>query len=296
MRGLAGAFAAIAGVGWLDYATGPDYGVSLLYLVPVLACGWWLGLRVAAVSAIAASVAWFLADALLYGPEHLPVSLWNGITRVVIFCSMGFLISRLRIDQERLAVLNAQLQDSAAREAGLARTDPLTGLPNSRAFLETVATVAAQSRRAGLPLCVAYVDVDNLKRVNDSQGHRSGDELLCKVAGALRESLRAGDVPTRIGGDEFAVVFWDVRPQAVGEIADRLVGRVAEIARAYPDCGVGVSVGIAFFPVSPDDPEEALRRADSAMYEAKRAGKGRAVVWTDSGQPQPLATDRVFVS
>ena len=196
MKVLAGgqlaALAAIAGVGWLDYAAGHDYdGVSLLYLAPVVACGWWLGLRSATVAAIAASFAWFLADALLYGEHHLPVSLWNGITRVVIFFSMGFLVSRLRVDRERLAALNARLQEFAAREAGLARTDPLTGLPNSRAFLETLAVEVARRRRSDLPLCVAYLDIDNLKRVNDTQGHAAGDELLRKVAGALRQDRKS---------------------------------------------------------------------------------------------------------
>ena len=297
VRGPLAALAAVVGVGGLDYAAGHDSdGVSLLYLAPVVACAWGQGLRCAAVAAIAASSAWVVVDALLYGEHHLPVSLWNGLSRAVILFAMAFLVSRLRRDREELAALNVRLQEYAAREAGLARTDPLTRLPNSRGFLETLSVEVARKRRSTLPLGVAYLDVDNLKRVNDTQGHAGGDKLLCQVADALRDSLRTGDVAARLGGDEFAVMFWDVGPEAAIDIAARLVGRVAEIARRYPDCGVGVSVGIAFFRVPPADPEEALRRADSAMYEAKRGGRSRVVAWTDAPPPGRLVTDQVFVS
>ncbi len=291
--GTAATLLAIAGIGWVDYSTGPTFGMLIFYLLPILGAGWWLGSWPAALAAVVAGLSWFLADLAPRADSNLLASAWNGITRMGIFLALALLTARVRADRNRLVGLNARLQDLLERETGLARTDAITHLPNSRGFVERLLTETSRCRRTGKPLCVAYLDIDNFKRVNDRHGHSAGDSLLTRIAQAIRDTVRAGDVPARLGGDEFAILFWDVDRGAIEGIARRVIERIADLGRDYPESFVGASVGIAYFEQPPDSAEEILQRADQAMYEAKTSGKGRLVIWSGSAgdrQSTPMGT------
>jgi diguanylate cyclase (GGDEF)-like protein len=149
----------------------------------------------------------------------------------------------------------------------LSLTDPLTGLANRRAFEELL------SRRPGRgPFAVLSVDVDGLKEVNDSQGHDAGDQLLKAVAGALRRSLRRGDVVARLGGDEFAVLSFEANMAAVELVATRMLEALAatSVAGITPRASIGIAAGM-----EEDDTMAVFRAADAAMYQAKRLGGDR---------------------
>lgn len=279
---VAGGVVLVAAIGWLDYVTGADVGLSLAYLVPVTLSGWFAGRRAALLLAAVAAVAWFAADAALHRTSYLPVSVWNGVTRLAIYAAIGVLAARVRRDRLRLLDLNARLARALEAERTLARTDALTGLANSRAFFETLHTETARSRRARTPVCLAYIDLDNFQRVNDRRGHAAGDALLRQVADELRRAVRDGDVVARVGGDEFAVLLWNAEPAPAEEVGRRIVSRVAAVAAGYPEADVGASVGVAWFAVAPDDDEELLRLADEAMFEAKQGGKHAVVLRTGS--------------
>ena len=276
--GTSGLLVAIALIGWLDYVTGAEIGFSLLYLLPVVAAGWRLGTPVGSLAAAAAAVAWFAADAAWYPTEHLPITAWNAFTRLVIFAVLASGADRMRSDREELLSLNQKLRELLDREQALARTDALTGLANARSFGERLAVELARARRSGAAVCVAYIDIDNFKAVNDRFGHAAGDELLRRTASLIQQSLRAGDLSARLGGDEFGVALWEVERAAAEAVAKRLVWRVGEFDTDYPGAGVGASIGIAFLEAPPASVDEALRVADAAMYVAKEAGKGRVAV------------------
>jgi len=157
----------------------------------------------------------------------------------------------------------------------LARTDPLTGLLNRRAFEERLEEELARSERYGLPLSVLLVDVDGLKALNDQQGHRRGDAALRHVASALRSGSRQTDITARWGGDEFVVLApATTRPEGV-ELAERI--RVASSLMSSPP--VTASIGVA--TLDPRRRVEAVGalmiEADRALYEAKRLGRNRVV-------------------
>ena len=113
------------------------------------------------VAALVAAGCWLAAD--IYTTEHLSVSLWNGLTRSVIYTATAFLIHRVRLDRDALDAMNARLQEALERETSLARTDALTGLPNSRAFLEQLPHDLARARREKKPVAILYLDVDHFK-------------------------------------------------------------------------------------------------------------------------------------
>jgi len=267
------AVAAICGIGWIDRVTGPDIGFSLFYLVPILACGWWVGRLAALITALCAAAAWFAAEIASRPAADLVISLWNGFTRLGIFTALGVLAAMVHQDRRRMAVL-------LERERTLARTDPLTGLANSRAFFDALGTELARAQRKGHSLCVSYFDLDNFKQVNDHYGHAAGDEALIRTADLIRGALRATDLAARLGGDEIAVLFWDIDRADVERLTGRIVSRVQEVGSSYPAAALGLTAGVAYFNSPPAEVAEIVRRADAAMYEGKAAGKGTVVLKT----------------
>ena len=152
----------------------------------------------------------------------------------------------------------------------LAATDPLTGCPNRRAFLDRLAgAIAAADRGAQTVVCL--IDLDGFKAVNDRAGHAAGDAVLRSVTTVLTGAVRGSDTVARLGGDEFAVLA-EISPAFPADaLAERLRGAVA--AAGAPS-GVTASVGVALvFPE--DDADLLLHRADAAMYRAKTAGGNR---------------------
>lgn len=159
----------------------------------------------------------------------------------------------------------------------LATTDPLTGAVNRRHFMELAVKEVNRSRRYGRPLAVMLVDLDNFKRINDTLGHATGDQVLIRLARILRRELRRSDVFGRLGGDEFAVLAPELDEQAATQMADRL--RTA-MEFQLPDCelAVTISIGVSAHGRDEDTIEPALQRADQALYSSKHDGRNRVAV------------------
>jgi len=161
-----------------------------------------------------------------------------------------------------------------------AYTDTLTGLPNRRRFDEEFARAFGSSQRRSSPLSIALIDIDRFKQYNDHFGHQAGDAALRRIAQAIAESVgRSGDVAARYGGEEFVVILEETtRSGAVG-VGERI--RTTVLAAGIPASNgrpLTVSVGVAArLPGS--TAEELLREADSALYEAKNAGRNRVIAW-----------------
>ena len=160
----------------------------------------------------------------------------------------------------------------------LAETDPLTWLFNRRHFDKRLEAETNRALRAEHLLALLMIDVDKLKLINDRFGHRVGDQVLKAVASAVKQAVRLYDVPTRYGGDEFAIIL----PEADTEVATRVARRVLEKAETVTlpgelrDAGIplSLSIGVATFPRPAGDANALVEAADGAMYRAKIAGGG----------------------
>ncbi len=251
-----------AGVFVLNVRTAPDLRLGILYVIPVLLA--------ASQDGMGWGISFALATALLrfgVGIDQLPLetSLQVRILNEVAYLAVvGVAIAGL-----------SQLRRTQAQLELLATHDPLTTVLNARAFASQVAQELGRNRRYGRPLALIYLDLDDFKRVNDAHGHATGDAVLRLVADAMRSAVRQADFVGRLGGDEFGVLMPETDGTVAHSVANRLAGGIRTVFRGTPS--VTASIGVVAVTGTEAGSDDLLRKADQAMYEAKRAGKDRVV-------------------
>ena len=159
--------------------------------------------------------------------------------------------------------------------------DPLTNLPNRVLFTDRLEHALASTGRRGASVAVLFIDLDGFKVINDSLGHKAGDQLLVSVARRLLSAVRPGDTVARLGGDEFTVLLEDVTGMAQAlAVGSRIIGHLqVPILLEGHEVSITASIGIALSTSSLDQPDDLLRDADIALYEAKEKGKARCAVF-----------------
>lgn len=171
--------------------------------------------------------------------------------------------------------LDSYISDIIRQLRFLADIDSLTGFYNRRKIEEILQGEMARSKRYGDPLSVIFIDIDNFKHINDTFGHRKGDEVLRKVADLIRREIRKTDSVGRFGGEEFVIVLPETDPERAVRVAERIRERIER-----EDFGVGevtVSVGVTGLK-GEDDYGSLFVRMDRAMYLAKKKGKNRVEI------------------
>jgi diguanylate cyclase (GGDEF)-like protein/PAS domain S-box-containing protein len=169
---------------------------------------------------------------------------------------------------------------SEAQLAYLANHDPLTGLFNRSRFEEELATLAARARQHGYEAAVMMLDLDNFKYINETYGHKAGDDIVVSVAHALQDHLRPVDVIARFGGDSFGLLIVDSGVEAARELAERLLGVVRDHEATINGrvMNVTASMGVVIFDGIQASPEDVLADVDRAMYQSKEKGRNRVTL------------------
>jgi diguanylate cyclase len=240
-------------------------GLGPLAVVPVIGLAMYSSARALGVGVLGVALVYWAPLLLAGAGTRYPASGWRiGLLFVCISAVLGAAILQLR----------AQLRRQAQHMSALALTDELTGLPNRRAWLSALELAAARAGRSGERFCVALIDVDAFKTVNDANGHAAGDALLVSLARRWQDGLRQGDVLARLGGDEFGVLM-PGRLDDVASAAERVRAQATEST-----CSVGVAEW--------RDGEAAsslMVRADRLLYKKKASGGDR--VRLDAAVPAP---------
>jgi len=198
------------------------------------------------------------------------------------------------IQRDRIVLVSRDITERKASEEQLAYKalhDPLTGLPNRRLFIDRLERAFERTKRyPQWSAAVLYMDLDGFKAINDSLGHPAGDKFLTATAHRLKNRMRASDTVTRLGGDEFAVLLEDIQglEEAV-QIAERIQEEVSvPVEIEGQPVSAHASIGIALVSTGYQGPEEILRDADTAMYQAKTNGKGRHEIFSAEGQARSM--------
>jgi diguanylate cyclase (GGDEF)-like protein len=251
--------ASIVSVGLIDHATGTELAFSIFYLFPLGIAGWYIGWKTGVFLSLESAFCWYIADILArtvpYSNPWIPV--WNAGVRLITFLAITILLAAIR------KILN--------RESLYARIDHLTNAANARSFYETVDARISLLKRNQQPFSILYLDMDNLKPLNDSHGHAVGDKALHATVSTLKRTLRPSDIVARLGGDEFAVLLAEADAQS----AERISTRVQSALRQNPGklYRVTFSIGALTCSAAPKTVDELMEKADNLMYEAKRGGK-----------------------
>jgi diguanylate cyclase (GGDEF)-like protein/PAS domain S-box-containing protein len=189
----------------------------------------------------------------------------------------------LNRSKEALEVANLTLQTALTREKQLSHTDMLTGINNRRFLFELAEREFGIAIRYRHPFSVMMFDIDYFKGVNDTFGHAVGDQILQRVTQIACAELRSADVIGRYGGEEFVIMLPMTDAQKVYPVAERIRAGVAALRVPTPkgDASVTISIGIAETILTPQDEsvDKVIRRADEAMYESKKAGRNRTVIF-----------------
>jgi diguanylate cyclase (GGDEF)-like protein len=196
----------------------------------------------------------------------------NTVTELGIFVAGA----QRKADEERARLEQLVAERTAALEL-LATTDMLTGALNRRRFLELAEQELARAARYRHPLCLAMLDLDHFKSINDRFGHAAGDAALRAVADVVRSGLRTVDLLGRYGGEELMVALPETGRAAASIALDRIRAQVCLIQLSPPEATVRVSGGIVELNEG-ESLEAGLKRADAALYEAKRGGRNRVIV------------------
>ena len=248
-------------LGWLDYTTGFEISFSFFYLIPITIATWYIDIKFGHAITILSISLWAISNWLAgqtYSQEI--IRYWNASIRLVVFFIISDLINQLKsiIERERL----------------LSRTDHLTGIANNREFYSQADLEFKRASRYGYPLSIAYIDLDNFKKVNDELGHQAGNRLLQSVANTISGEIRKTDIFARLGGDEFALLL----PNTFQGSAEVVVKKIESVVNRHLkaiDSHVTLSIGVITYLSPPPSVDELIHKADEIMYQAKISGKGR---------------------
>lgn len=188
-----------------------------------------------------------------------------------------------------IAIERSQLHEKIEALKKISITDPLTDLLNRRYFQGRLLEEVERTRRHQIPFSLVIMDVDNFKTFNDAYGHLEGDEILRRVSRVIRKHIRAIDVASRYGGEEFTIIFPQTQKEDARIIAERLCKGIETeevLQKKFQPSSPTVSIGLASFPDDAETAEELVRNADRALYQAKVQGKNRVVVFNQDPFPK----------
>ncbi|MEC4985635.1 MAG: GGDEF domain-containing protein [Oscillatoria sp. PMC 1068.18] len=255
-------------IGMIDYLVVNHVSLAIFYLLPIIFTTWFWNQSAGMVMSFLSAIAWLNA----YYAEEFCLTLNPSIPYWNAFVRLGFFII--------ITYLLAKQKRAYNREKNFARSDSLTGTANRRFLFEMFEDEIKRNYRYRNPLTLAYLDVNNFKKVNDRYGHNKGDQLLCLIGTVLIRETRDTDVVARMGGDEFALLLTETNYESGKKALSRILSKLIEAVQIQ-SFSVGFSLGAVTLATPPESTDvahlaqEILKQADMLMYAAKESGKNQ---------------------
>ncbi len=249
---------------YIDYAAGFKIHLSVLYMIPVYFCTWFISFRAGAVISLLSSSTLLIGNLFFHhaSSANLGIVIFNVLS---LFATNTTFSIALALLKKQFYEVHEQL-----------RRDGLTGLLNAEAFFEAAEMERLRSIRYGHPLTLCFLDLDNFKQVNDQRGHLAGNELLKMTGEILKQSIRETDLAARLGGDEFLLLFPETGPAEV----EPLIAQIQKsLQAAYQEklCDTTPSFGVGTYYEKPSSVHLLVSQVDELMYQAKNRGKNQIV-------------------
>ena len=239
---------------------GYEITTATFFLIPIALVTWYGSYRQGIFFAFLCAFIWYLVDTVFdaHPYSHPWITYWNTGVRLVLFLITALFLTRFKYQ--------------LSNEKNLSRTDSLTGVMNGRGFAEAAEKIFELGARHGRPTSLAYIDMDDFKKVNDELGHSAGDRVLQTVGEIFLKSMRKTDVVCRLGGDEFAIALPETSEAGAKSAFSKLRKNLAQ-AMQKNNWPVGFSIGVISFDFPPSNFDEAIKLADALMYQVKKSGK-----------------------
>ena len=249
----------VLAIGSIDTITSYDTSISLLYLLPIMLIAWFEGGVPAVIISIFSAITWAVSDLVSgHAYSNITVPIWNAVMVLGMFLIVAYSI--------------AAIKKLVMKEREHANTDVLTGAANIRAFYEQARAEISRSAMHKRPLTLAYIDIDNLRHVNDTLGHIAGDYLLHEVAQIMRSTLRPTDILSRLGGAKFAILMPETKNENAAGIIDKVQEHLQDMVKknGWP---VTFSTGVVTRDGTTYSIHELIKMAEDLTNTAKEAGK-----------------------
>ncbi len=249
----------VLAIGGLDSITSYDVSVSALYLFPIIMIAWFEGGLPAALLSIFSAIIWALSDLVSGHPySHITVPIWNAIMVLGMFLLVAYSITAIK----KLLI----------KESEHAHTDDLTGVANISFFYEQARSEIGRSATSEQPLTLVYIDIDNLRHVNDTLGHIAGDYLLHEAAQTMRSTLRPTDLISRLGGSKFAILMPDTENENATAVIYRVQEHLLDMVK-HNGWPVTFSTGVVTCVGPACTIGELIKIAEDLMNAARETGK-----------------------
>lgn len=248
----------MAALAFLDWDTGTDFNFSFFYLIPVSMTAWFIGIGPGYFMCVFSGVLWGVLNLGDHEWHNMLFPIWNAVMRMLFF----FVTTKL------LSIVSSAFE----KERLLSRTDYLTGVFNSRYIYEEMENELERHKRYKHEFVLAYIDLDNFKKVNDTKGHSEGDLVLKTTTRLMRETLRKTDKIGRMGGDEFVILFPHVGIPGARVALQKMEQALLKEMKAH-DWPVTFSIGVIAPKPSHQTVDDMIRSVDALMYEVKGRGK-----------------------
>ena len=245
--------------GAIDHWSGYEHNVVFLYFVPIILVSWYSGWMIGAIAAGTSALMWLAADISSGHPYTSGlIYLWNAGVYLGLFLLVAYLVSRLA--------------KSINQRTQLAKLDQLTGSVANSTFSKLVNAELYRMQRYEHPFTLAYIDLDELNKVNQEYGYDTGDKVLIAIVDGIKSQIRQSDVIGRIGGDEFAVLLPETGVMEAQVVFSRIQRKLKEIMSQYY-WGVTFSLGVVTCTDASCEPNMLIKMANSLMEDVKRESK-----------------------